>query len=440
MEGEQPIIDTKDDGRLSSENKNDNTTEKKETAKSDAKKSAASKQEEPVKAASRDDGKNGTKKETAPKRVDPVKAPARKLHYKDLEKWQKTRIIRVLAILFLAGGLYLIATCSTLLSDKETTQNAWDHYINPDSATEAKYLAQEKQAGSTAVTVGTYIENLKEISIKNCSFEVVGLIWFKWNGDDALDPANNFRFYKGTMKSMEVIKEENTGGTHYQLVRFDVSVTRNFWNRRFPLETHQLNLYAESNYPITRMYFVGDKDSSIYDNLSVAGYEIINYGTTVRTQQYTSTNGDPQLTQPIATSEYLTAMMINRSSWGTYLKCFIALVGTITWVMITLFICTYHRVDPLSMIPAALFGTVTNLMVGASLLPDAMEIGLLEFVNFYGIATILAGAIGVININRLRNHYEARAFAGYYGSVYFFTLLFFVLAGNILMPVCAYVF
>ncbi|MDD2414423.1 MAG: hypothetical protein PHI94_04560, partial [Eubacteriaceae bacterium] len=173
--------------------------------------------------------------------------------------------------------------------------------------------------------------------------------------------------------------------------------------------------------------------------LSISGYNIIKYGTLVRSQQYDSKNGDPTLNQPVTTSEYLTAIMINRSSWGTYIKCFIALVGTITWVMITLFICTYHRVDPLTMIPAALFGTVTNLMVGANLLPDAMEVGLLEYVNFFGIAIILIGATGVINVNRIRNKYESRAFSSYYGSVYLVTLLTFTIIGNILLPVCAYV-
>ncbi|MGL6292210.1 MAG: hypothetical protein ACRC2P_02100, partial [Eubacterium aggregans] len=52
------------------------------------------------------------------------------------------------------------------------------------------------------------------------------------------------------------------------------------------------------------------------------------------------------------------------------------------------------------MIPAALFGTVTNIMVGANLLPEAIDTGLLEFVNFFGIAILLAGAIAIININR----------------------------------------
>ena len=109
-------------------------------------------------------------------------------------------------------------------------------------------------------------------------------------------------------------------------------------------------------------------------------------------------------------------------------------------MLITLFICTYHRVDPLSMIPAALFGTVTNIMVGANLLPDALQLGLLEFVNIFGIVTILAVAMTIININRIRNKYEDRDFASFYGRVMFYTILVLVVAGNIILPMSAYMF
>lgn len=65
----------------------------------------------------------------------------------------------------------------------------------------------------------------------------------------------------------------------------------------------------------------------------------------------------------------MTQLEINRSGLGLYAKCFIALFGTSLWVFITMFLCTYHRADPLSMIPAALFGTVSNIMVGTILSP-----------------------------------------------------------------------
>ncbi|MEG2703237.1 MAG: hypothetical protein RSA65_11505, partial [Clostridia bacterium] len=121
-----------------------------------------------------------------------------------------------------------------------------------------------------------------------------------------------------------------------------------------------------------------------------------------------------------------------------YMKCFIALFGTSLWIFITLFICTNHHVDPLDMIPEALFGSVGNIMIGASLLPDALSMGLLEYVNIWGIMTVIAGAMYIISVNRIRNKYQDQDYAYFFGRAMFVLLLFFVVAGHILMPLCAY--
>ena len=92
------------------------------------------------------------------------------------------------------------------------------------------------------------------------------------------------------------------------------------------------------------------------------------------------------------------------------------------------------------MIPAALFGTVANIMVGANLLPDALQAGLIEFVNIWGVMMILMCAIVIININRIRKKYEDREFSQYYGRILFYIILILTLLGNILLPVCAYLF
>lgn len=92
------------------------------------------------------------------------------------------------------------------------------------------------------------------------------------------------------------------------------------------------------------------------------------------------------------------------------------------------------------MIPAALFGTVTNITVGASLLPDTLSLGLLEFVNTWGVLTIIAGTITVINVNHIRKKWEDRAYAKKYGRVMSALIMFFTVPGHIIMPLAAYKF
>ena len=357
---------------------------------------------------------------------------------KDLKEKQKRKLFVAIGLVVAIFTSYLAFSLASMYNDRSTENSYWQTYLEPSKDYEK--AVEERGQHATKVTVGTYVENLKEINIKASSFRVSYEIWFKWEGDPKLDMMNHYRIYKGTINKQEVIKDYHNGTTNYQKVRVDATITKSFWTKRFPLESHQLRMYIESNYPVEKVTFVGDVErSGTNPNLSITGYDLTRSSNAVTGYTIKST-GDPEITNDITSSEYMSAIEINRSGPGLYVKCFIALLGTLTWIMITLFLCSYHHVDPLGMIPAALFGTVSNIMVGANLLPDALDLGLLEFVNIYGIMCILAGAIIVINVNRIRNAHEDKAFAGYFGRRLFYLMMFFIIIGNILFPLVSYMF
>ena len=143
-----------------------------------------------------------------------------------------------------------------------------------------------------------------------------------------------------------------------------------------------------------------EKNSGISDNIKIAGFDVSKHAVNTFVKRYEKTNLDPDYDNGKAhtTSEILTAIELNRDSWGLYLKCIIALLGTNIWVLIPLFIATNHKVNTLALIPPIFFGTVTNIMVGANLLPGAMEAGLIEYVNIWGILVVLLVAITVVKI------------------------------------------
>lgn len=358
---------------------------------------------------------------------------------RELEAAHRRRLAACFLLVVVTGAVFLSYAVITLYQDKMAEHEYWDN-----SFTESDYLKEEvaqRSQNAIQVQTGTYIENLKEISLKTSSFRLVMLIWFKWKGSGDLDMASNFKVYKGTINKMETVKDYHKGDENYQLVRADITVTKNYWTRRFPLESHQLRTYLESNYPVEQVVLQADTENSGFNpNLSVAGYSLRRYGTDICSVKYENNHSDPEIKGNVITNEFMTEFEINRSDWGLYVKCFIALFGTSTWVLIVLFLNTYHRVDPLSMIPAALFGTVSNIMVGANLLPDALEVGLLEYVNIWGIFTILAVTISVINVNRIRNKFEDRDFAKFFGRVMFYSIIALTLIGHILMPIASYMF
>lgn len=357
---------------------------------------------------------------------------------KKWETWQKKRLGLCLLILIMGGVIYLAYAAHDLYSDKMGEESYWNYYLEENREQDAKMDEIAKDA--VPVTCGVYVENLKEISIKNSNYRVVAKIWFKWDADEDLDMIHNFEVYNGTMNKLEVLDDKVYDGIRYQCARMDVTVFKNYWTKRFPLESHQLRFYVEPLYRLQKVKLVADKDHGVNPSVGIAGYDFKRYSTGIFNQQYDSSYGDDTITGDLITSEYMFQMEFNRNGFGLYVKCFIALLGTSLWVFITMFLCTYHKVDPLSMIPAALFGTVSNIMVGANLLPDALEIGLLEYVNVWGIFTILSGAVVIININRIRNKYQDFDFATKFGRIMFGALLTLVAAGHIIMPVCAFMF
>ena len=58
--------------------------------------------------------------------------------------------------------------------------------------------------------------------------------------------ANNFRVYNGLMNKKEILEEVHEDGQHYQMLRVDATVQKNYWIVRFPLESYQMRLYIRT--------------------------------------------------------------------------------------------------------------------------------------------------------------------------------------------------
>lgn len=354
------------------------------------------------------------------------------------------RMMLAAFIIYIAAvGGFLLISCIGLIRDKNAEEGYWESALKPDAETEAQVQKIVGESSPVTVTVGTYITDLKDMNLDDSDFEVVAEVWFRWQGSKDLDMAHNFGVYKGTINHLQVIEDIHDGDSNYQLVSLDTTISKAFWTVRFPLESHQLRMYLQCAYNVSEVVFKADTDASTLNpNLEVAGFKVLRSATEALDYKYDSSLGNPEAlkdTGYLYISEHMTQIEINRTGFSLYLMCFIAMFGTMTWAMITLFICTYHRVDPLGMIPAALFGAVANIMVGANKVPS-MQQGLLLEMNFFGIATILTTAITIIMINRIRSKYEDREFAKKFGRLMFITELAFVVVGNIVLPVSAYKF
>jgi len=363
----------------------------------------------------------------------------------ELEKWKRNRLVWSLIAYMVLCIVFLGLTCSYLYNDHQAQRADWKAELNENSNL-LRYVKKIGRDNNTPVVkTGTYVENIKNIDLKNNSLSMTMVVWFLWHGHNSMDIANNFRVYKADIESLQMVDDYHKGNTNYQKVRVNLNVTKNYRTPRFPLESHHLRIYIEPNARCDQVILSADrKNSGLNKNLEVSGYKVTKNDVAIVPIEYSNTQSDPVLDNlkkdssysdvNVITTEMMTCMEIVRDGWGTYIKCFIALFATLIWVLIMLYLATVHEVDPLGMIPGAFFGAVSNILVGANLLPDELETGLVEFVNIWGIYNILACTVMIISINSIRKRFDSRGFAKLYGRIMFSVTVCMTFIGNLILP------
>lgn len=365
--------------------------------------------------------------------------------WRHIEGWQKRRLFGSLAAVILVFGVFLAVTCHQLYQDKIAEDDYWNTYlceVNPEMQAEV----EARSVDATQVETAIYLEQVRSVDVKNSQFEVVLSVAYRWEGNPELDFSSNetIHFYKGSIKSHALQMDERTGSTNYQLIRYDVVINKQYWTPRFPLESHQLRVYLEPSDTVRDLVLVPVVDEcSVNRSLGITGYTMTRFDIAQTIIEYDNPMLNPaydsyERGSDTCKTEIMTQFEINRDGFGLYLKCFIALYGTATWILLCMYICTFRRVDPIGMVGAAFFGAVSNIMVGANLVPDALQMGLLEYGNLFGIAIIIAGTAVVITINTIRREKGNEGFAQFYGRIMLIAFIIIVVGGNIALPLSAY--
>ena len=369
------------------------------------------------------------------------------MKWKDMEPWQKKKIILWFSFFIVIALLYIGYVIHSMQQDRKRADAVWEHILDTDD--EAIANATKFETNATEVIVGTYVENISDINMKTNSFQATFIVWYRWNDNPNLDFTAHTTVYNAQTNSVEVLKDHHQDGIYYQQLRLNVTCTQNFHTKRFPLDSHNLKFHLESTYPVDDAVLVPDiANSGVNPNLNITGYELTKHDVGSDIFRYPNSQNNPRISEVLYSSEIITCLQVTRSSWGLYLKCFIALLGALVWVLMSVYICANHKVNPLGTLSSALFGAIGNVMIGANLLPDVLSLGLVEYVNFFGTLIIIGGTLCIIQMNRIRDSYEkhldnnitvSKRFAKSFGTVMFITLLILCILGNILIPITTYI-
>lgn len=364
--------------------------------------------------------------------------------YASFDKKQKFKLLFWVILVAGIAAFYLLYTGYSLNAHRRQAEAQWEQRLNASPTPPKHYISKEDSA-AVSVYASTYINSIDSVDIRQSEFSVTFDALFCF--DNVLNPdfdmEDNFRIYNGKITDMEKIQDYQENGMRYQMFRVSAAVKEIFSTKRFPLSSYQIRFYIQPKESMEKIHMrIMDKSyAGSGSQLNVPGFELLR--TDIANYYYEVPNperfgGNSSLDKPVVYSEILTCIELNRSSWGLYLKCTISLLGVSIWAFLCLFVCVYHKTETFGMLPPVLFGVVSNILVGASLVPDALETGLLEYINIWGIYAIIIVAVIVVNVAHIRRHEGNELFAGFFGRILFAELLITISAGYIIIPASAY--
>lgn len=251
-------------------------------------------------------------------------------------------------------------------------------------------------AAPTEVTVGTYVNRIKSMNLRENEFTVDFYIWFRWKGDE-VNPVETFELMNGRIEGKTVVPTRDLGGEHYAQARI-IAVIDKFWDvRRFPLDRQELEIFIEDqDNDVTRLRYVADAANTDFNrNLKVPGYAVAGGAPTIEVMRYTTNYGDTSL--PVGNessySRYAYALHASRSGHSYFLKLFST---TFISVMVGFlaFLVKPSDLDPrFGLGVGALFAVVAGTFIISSELPDSDRLAMADHINIASMAMIFLSLV-----------------------------------------------
>lgn len=260
------------------------------------------------------------------------------------------------------------------------------HIGNSATATEEPKLP-------TPVYVGTYINRIFDVNLRESRFSADFYLWFRWQGD-SIKPHETFQMVGGKVDEKTEVQRKQVGTTNYASVRLVSTISKYFDVVDFPLDEQHLKITIEEviHDGQQMQYFLDGTNSSISPTLRFPGWTIVRprCKAEVTNEIGRSTYGDPTLTEGSKTTRprFRYEIVAARPGYGLFWKMFTGLFIATLLAFLGFFI-RVNDVDPrFGLGIGAMFAAVGSQYITSSLLPDTHEIALADRLHILGFLTI----------------------------------------------------
>lgn len=261
-------------------------------------------------------------------------------------------------------------------------------------------------------------------------------------------------------------KEDDVLFRYFQSCYFDAEIGKSFDNPRYPLESVQFHIYIQPKNMTTQYLryvptnivnlsrevtfreerYINSVSENIY-RTGVApyfrisgGYKMIsepNIKGLVTKIHYFKDN----VLQEHYRTQFEMIIRANRQGISLFLQAFVNLFAVIIWITIAFYNQSHNNEDSIGMLGTGLFGAISSILVGLSMVSDAGIFSLITMINIFTLAVILIMTYQSIAAKRA-NVKKDKALIAYYGvllRITFFVLMVCTILMFVGLPLAAYI-
>lgn len=262
----------------------------------------------------------------------------------------------------------------------------------------------------------------------------------------------------GTLKELEEVQYYDENGVlrtmYYQKVKFNGAFEKAFDSVRYPLDSVQFKMYLLPTMDANYIRYVPDHDvtddgvmiSGFTPYFSItSGYRLINDekadNFTLRLNYYYDENNDPAIDFEHSVRTQLEIIVrANRAGLSLFLQAFINLFSVVIWIIIAFYSQSYTGEDSVGMLGTGLFGVISSMLVGFSMVSDAGIFSLITMINIFTLAVIMIMTYQAIAAKRaqVRKDKVLIAYNGIKLRILFVVLTLATIAIFIILPCISY--
>ncbi len=262
----------------------------------------------------------------------------------------------------------------------------------------------------------------------------------------------------GALKELEEVQYYDEDGALrtmcYQKVKFNANFEKAFDSVRYPLDSVQFKMYILPTMDANYIRYVPDYDvtgdgtgiSGFSPYFSItSGYRLINSDKadnyTLRLNYYYDENNDPAIDfEHTVRTQLEIIVRANRAGLSLFLQAFINLSSVVIWIIIAFYSQSYTGEDSVGMLGTGLFGVISSMLVGLSMVSDAGIFSHITMINILTLAVIMIMTYQAIAAKRaqVRKDKVLIAYNGIKLRILFVVLTVATIAMFILLPCIAY--